>query len=134
MFFNCLGIQNYRCICNVFQHLCGLLVQICRLYLSVSHTTILFVSPTCFLIAWIFKITGAFAMLFNTSVVCLYKYVSCICGASHITKLFVSPTCFSTRQRFAHTDMSAVSVVDCVECKLEANAYYNSQPIISSRN
>src|SRR5271163_3066622 len=101
---------------------------------SVSHATKIFVSPTCFLKARAFKITSAFAMFFNTSAVCLYKYVGCICGASRITKLFVSPTCFSTRQRFAHTDMSAVSVVDCVECKLEAKAYYNSQPIISSRN
>src|SRR5277367_6453145 len=93
-----------------------------------------FVSPKCFLIAWVFKITGAFAISFNTSAVRPYKYVGCICGASRITKLFVSQICFSTRPGFAHTDMSAVSVVGCVECELDTKAYYNSQPIISSHN
>src|SRR5271156_1466373 len=134
MFFKGSAIQNYQRICNVFHTSAVCLYKYVGCICSVSRTTKLFVSPTCFLIAWVFKITGAFAMLFNTSAVCLYKYVGCICGASRITKLFVLPTCFSKRQWFAHTDMLAVSGVDCVECNLEANAYYNLQPIISSRN
>src|SRR5277367_5127233 len=116
MFFKGLAIQNYRCICNVFQHLCGMLVQICRLYLSVSHTTILFVSPTCFLIAWVFKITGAFAMLFNTSAVCLYKYVGCICSVSRASKLFVSPTCFLKARQFKITSAFAMFFNTSVVC------------------
>ena len=119
MFFNTSAVCLYKyvgCIC------------------SVSRTAKFFVSPTCFLIAWVFKITGAFAIFFNTSAVRPYKYVGRICGASRITKLFVSQTCFSTRPGFAHTDMSAVSVVGCVECELDTKAYYNSQPIISSHN
>jgi hypothetical protein len=134
MFFKGSAIQNYQRICNVFHTSAVCLYKYVGCICSVSRTTKFFVSPTCFLIAWVFKITGAFAISFNTSAVRPYKYVGCICGASRITKLFVSQICFSTRPGFAHTDMSAVSVVGCVECELDTKAYYNSQPIISSHN